>query len=274
LSEKWKELGSVTNAEEVRATLGEAEWAQRTTRRVKRSVWFPLAVFGALTMISAALCANDAIQPSNALSSFWLLAGPLGYAAVYAFYRRRELTVGVGDRNVAFVAAGIVLLLFTAQFAVDVHTYANGLSYSNLLSPATYLATWWFLAAAVAGLVVSLVVRRWGLAILAGFLVAASALLLSRAVLPEALFLGQSLLPNTLPVVVVALALLVLAGLQRSLWLGAVGLAVGGLAFLSGLYIIDNLFDALPHCGTDLLGIGVFMLVAAAGTGIVERARR
>jgi hypothetical protein len=267
-------VGSVTNAEEVRATLGEAEWAQRTTRRVKRSVWFPLVVFGALTMVSAALCVNDAFQPSNALSTFWLVAGPLGYAAVYGFYRRRELTLGVGDRHVAFVAAGIVLLLFTAQFAVDVRLVAPGLSYSHLLSPASYLGRWWFLAAAVAGLVVSLVVRRKGLAILAGFLAAASALLLSRFVLPEALFLGQNLLPNTLPVVVVVLALLVLAGLQRSLWLGVVGLAVGVLAVLSGLYIIDNLFDALPHCGSDLPGIGAFMVVAGAGAAVVERVRR
>ena len=43
---------------------------------------------------------------------------------------------------------------------------------------------------------------------------------------------------------------------------------------LSGLYIIDNLFDALPHCGSDLLGIGAFMVVAGAGAAVVERVRR
>jgi len=39
----------------------------------------------------------------------------------------------------------------------------------------------------------------------------------------------------------------------------------------SGLSIIDNLFDALPHCGYDLAGIGGFMVAAGLVAALWER---
>jgi hypothetical protein len=226
--------------------LAEADALRSRTRRARRSTWFPLVLFGTLTVLSAAFCSNDPISAGD--SRYWLLAGPLGYLAVYGFSRWRETHKGVGWDAGPYIATGLVMAVRSTGFA---WLFLGG------TGPVTI--------AALAVAVVAGMMRRP--------LVAAAALAIVIIAVVNSfvpiLFLGSVLEQNTAPVIGTAVALLVLATYERSIYVAAVAVVAGVLAGLSGLFIIDNLFDALPHCGADLSAIGGFMIVAGGvGVGI------
>jgi hypothetical protein len=239
----------------------EAHEILRSTRRLRRgiraqsrSVWFPLVLFGALVLASGAVCSND--PGSTRLNTlYWLVAAPLGYLAVYGYYRWRELRRGIGEEVRPYLAVGVTLALISTGFL------------AILLAPDA--------SAVVASVAIGVAVVSWLLhrpftAVVAALL---AAMALVNAQVPI-LFYGSVLEANTAPVIGVAIAMLVLAWLEQSAFLAAVALVVGIVAGLSGLSIVDNFFDVLPHCGADLAGIGGFMLACGAGAGIVAWARR
>jgi hypothetical protein len=90
---------------------------------------------------------------------------------------------------------------------------------------------------------------------------------------PAALVFGYQLVPSAAPVAAVAVGLLVLAVQVRSPWLSITAVTVGVLAVLSGLYIIDNFFNTLPHCSADMAGIGGVMLICAGIAAVADRRR-
>jgi len=266
--------------------LRDTESLRRRTRTARRSIWFPLVLLGGLVMGSAVVCSDDPIG-GGASGVYWAIAGALAYPATYLFYRWRSLRKGVSDGITPYIAVGLGLVALTLNFVVGVHRSAvavsgsggtSSLSYARIVSPARYLLSW-RVAVAVAILSGVFALLAWrggrrGPAILAASVGVVGILFATRLVLPEALFLGSSLLPNTLPIVVAGIALVVLAWIERSPTLGVTAIALGIAGILSGLSIIDNRFGATRGCAADLLGIGAFALISGVTAAVVEWRRR
>ena len=100
-------------ARQAAETLQHIEHLRRGTRATLASFWFPLVLFGVLTLASAVV-AWRAWGP--AVGAYWAVAGPLGGAVTAAYHRRRERALGVEGPWVAhaLTGAGIVVGCFLA----------------------------------------------------------------------------------------------------------------------------------------------------------------
>ena len=78
------------------------------------SVWFPLVIFGALTLVSAPVAALG----GAALGLYWLVASPLGLVLVWCrHYAGRSRRLGVarpGGHAIFAVGAGLAVCTFVA----------------------------------------------------------------------------------------------------------------------------------------------------------------
>jgi len=107
-----------------------AEHAGRTAREARRAFWFPLVVFGVITLLSSPLyrlppphgsSPRLISQPLGAVSLFaggwflrdpalvslfWVLALPFGYAATVVYYRDRARRRGIAAPVGSYVAVG------------------------------------------------------------------------------------------------------------------------------------------------------------------------
>jgi hypothetical protein len=93
-----------------------AQTQRRRARADLRAEWFPLLVFGVLTLVSAPLYAQQLAFGGWAFPwvyLYWLVAGSLGYVAVARYYRRREAELGIGSSIAPYVLVGLGLFLFT-----------------------------------------------------------------------------------------------------------------------------------------------------------------
>jgi hypothetical protein len=79
------------------------------------SVWFPLVVFGGLTLASAGAAASGG---GAALGVFWVVASPLGLVLVWRHYARRSRRIGI--------AAPGGHAMFALGAALAVGTFAAG----------------------------------------------------------------------------------------------------------------------------------------------------
>lgn len=187
--------------------LGETEAVRRATRSARGGVWFPLVLFGALTLLALPLYGGG--LGAFAADFFWMLAGPAGYVAVVMFHRRRETRTGVGAPILPYVIVGIALLLV-------------GMGLVGLPIP---------------------------------------------PVIPLAF---AHLSSGFGPLVAIALGLLVLAWVERSLSLALFALVQGTVAALAGLSIVNNplgLSGGTPQvANAAVIGLGL------VGAGLVARA--
>ena len=87
--------------------LDHVESLERRTRSLLQAFWFPLVVFGALTMASAVV---QWVWPGPAVGVYWAAAGLLGGAAVGRYYHARELRLGLSTPATPslLTAAGLV----------------------------------------------------------------------------------------------------------------------------------------------------------------------
>lgn len=84
--------------------LGEVERVRRRTRAEIGALWFPLVVFGALSLFSAPLNEVE-------LAIYWAVAAPIGVVLVSFFYYRRERSLGVESRLLpTAVAIGVIIV--------------------------------------------------------------------------------------------------------------------------------------------------------------------
>lgn len=97
------ELERRAGAEAAAAVLGDIEGIRRATRRDVQSFWFPLSLFGALTLASI---------PFTGVGSaiFWALAAPAAMVAVGAFYTRRERRLGLAGPSRPYVIASLAMV--------------------------------------------------------------------------------------------------------------------------------------------------------------------
>ncbi len=81
---------------------------RRRTRLSMSALWFPLVVFGSLTLVSAVVSWQVS---ADALGAYWLVAAPVGSVATSLFYRRRERRVGLEmPARPAVLAVAVILL--------------------------------------------------------------------------------------------------------------------------------------------------------------------
>ncbi len=97
--------------------LRQVEAVERRTRSLMQAFWFPLVVFGALTLASAPV---QWATSGAAIAVFWALAGPLGGAAVGWYYRSRELRVGLTVSPTPYIITAVGILAGT--FALPMFT--------------------------------------------------------------------------------------------------------------------------------------------------------
>lgn len=92
---------------EIEQTLEEIDGLRRTTRQTLQTFWFPLVVFGALTLASTPFYR---IGDGSAVGIFWMLAGPAGGIATGVHYGRREATVGLGRPAAAYIVVAVAMM--------------------------------------------------------------------------------------------------------------------------------------------------------------------
>jgi hypothetical protein len=86
----------------------EVDRLRSATRSQLSAMWWPLLVFGLLTLASAALIAGFG---ADALGVYWAVAGPLGGITVGAFYRNRERAIGVESPSLPYVLTALAVLI-------------------------------------------------------------------------------------------------------------------------------------------------------------------
>ncbi|MFN2502852.1 MAG: hypothetical protein ABR540_01215 [Acidimicrobiales bacterium] len=96
------------NKQEAADTLRHLESVQDQTRGELQAFWFPLVVFGALTLASAPFGLTGS---GGAVGLFWAFAGPAGGAAVGWYYHSREQRLGVARSAVPYVITAAALLV-------------------------------------------------------------------------------------------------------------------------------------------------------------------
>lgn len=282
--------------------LGDLEALRRRTRADRRGYAFPLFLFGALILLAPLTYVTYPWPPSDELFRvvdtgpfpqfvpsffqeqlahpdligwYWLLTIIGGLAATRWWYRRRAERLGVeGDTRPLFIVAGTALLGFlfisTLLAIASRDMVRNGL-YSTPGANLTLMAG---STAVAAGVLV------WGsrpgrserartVAAFAGGLFAAIAFAA----------LGVYLIHGFSALLVIAVALLVLARSERSVFLGVVGLLFTGLALLANLYNVENVFHDLGWATSNgqvlalqyLLAPGLVLLVGGAVAALARR---
>lgn len=95
------------NTQEVSAALASVDRVRERTRSDLRSSWFPLVLFGSLTVLSGIL--SLAYGPV-VFAPFWAVAGPLGGILTGAYYVRRQQRKGVLEPSARYVVLAVALM--------------------------------------------------------------------------------------------------------------------------------------------------------------------
>lgn len=141
--------------------LDEVTVVRSRTRTHLQSFWFPVTLFGAITLLSAPF---TLIGDGVGVAWFWSIAGPLGGALVGFYYHNRERRLGLGSpalpyvlTAVAMMAGAFVLPAFVtgpAQAVVSSYSIAIGYVVFGLLDRSKMLAAVGLVIAAVPTVVI------------------------------------------------------------------------------------------------------------------------
>src|SRR6185295_5042421 len=93
-----------TSPQDAANVLRHIESVGRQTRDLLRAFWFPLVVFGAITLASALV---QLAWPGAWVGLFWAVTGPLGGMAVGRFYRARELRLGLSRPALPYILTAV-----------------------------------------------------------------------------------------------------------------------------------------------------------------------
>lgn len=95
------------NSQDADAVLADTRSIRERTRSSLPGMWFPLVLFGALSLASAAVSWRDG---GAALGVYWLIAAPVGSIATTIFYRRAEHRIGL-EAPVLPTLVGVAVIL-------------------------------------------------------------------------------------------------------------------------------------------------------------------
>jgi hypothetical protein len=102
----WEAI--IMDANNAHDTIQEVGRVQRRTRASLDGLWFPLVLFGVLTILSAGVVA---VLDEAALALYWLVAGIGGGAACAWHAWRQEQSTGVGRSGTPYaVTAGLLIV--------------------------------------------------------------------------------------------------------------------------------------------------------------------
>lgn len=141
--------------------LDEVSHVRSRTRYHLQSYWFPVTLFGAITLLSAPF---TLIGDGAAVGWFWCVAGPSGGALVGYYYRNRELRLGVGSPALPYILTGVAMMAGAfllpafitgpAQASVSSFSIAIGYVVFGLLERSKMLVAVGFVIAAVPTVVI------------------------------------------------------------------------------------------------------------------------
>jgi hypothetical protein len=94
--------------EEATRALREVDALRRRTLSRRRSTWYPLVLFGVLSLGAAVACEAGG---DRAVALYWALAGPAGGIATGAYAYRRSLRVGVAPSPLPYVLTAVAILV-------------------------------------------------------------------------------------------------------------------------------------------------------------------
>ena len=138
---------TTSRADDPHALLASVERLRTRTRAAVRGAWFPLVVFGLITLATIPLYRRPFDYPSGGpfhsgpyttpyyaglpgarsqllAFAFWLVAAPLGYALCAVWYRRRARRLGLSFRWERWIVAGGGLFaLLVALYALPEHEF-------------------------------------------------------------------------------------------------------------------------------------------------------
>ena len=144
--------------------LRHVESVRNQTRDLLRAFWFPLVVFGAITLVSAGV---QWIWSGPAVGLYWAVAGTLGGVAVGRFYASRALRLGLSRPPGPYIATAVGI--FVCAFALPMLTHGDLQEVvSTFAVAAGYLAfawlerTGWLVGLAVLMAAIPLVVLATG----------------------------------------------------------------------------------------------------------------
>lgn len=90
------------------AVLAETRSIRTQTRSTMHAMWFPLVLFGVLTLASAGVSWRNGAE---ALGLFWLVAGPIGTVITFLFYWRWENRIGLdAPRFPSLFAVAVIVI--------------------------------------------------------------------------------------------------------------------------------------------------------------------
>ncbi len=169
--------------------LDEVTEVRSRTRTHLQSFWFPVTLFGVITLLSAPF---TLIGDGAGVAWFWCIVGPLGGALVGVYYRNREHRLGLGSpalpyvlTAVAMMAGAFLLPAFVtgpAQASVSSYSIAIGYVVFGVLERSKMLAAVGLVIAAVPTLVIAGDVANPGMvtALLTGAIMLASGMIRRR----------------------------------------------------------------------------------------------
>lgn len=149
---------------EAARTLTSIRATRKRTRADLRSYWYPLVVFGVLTLLSTPFFE---IWDGAGAGLYWLVAAPAGIAVVARHSRRRELSTGLAPAPRPYIVTAVCLVAacFALGFGGGIADEPDVANFGPPLAvAAAYLVYAWLersvllvvLACALAGLTVAL----------------------------------------------------------------------------------------------------------------------
>ena len=105
----------MSQQQDAEALLSQVEGVQRKTREDANPVWFPLILFGILSLASAPF---GFIEDGKGLGFFWIIAGPAGSALTGWYMTRHDRRLGLHKPGWAQLITAAALII-TAFAVVD-----------------------------------------------------------------------------------------------------------------------------------------------------------
>jgi hypothetical protein len=145
----------------------------RQVRQAQRGTWFPLLLFGVITLASLPLLVSShqaidcrALSPGRVCLAFspwsyvyWPLASVSAYSAVAVFYLYRARRRGVGARVRPYVLAGVIVASATTGVSVWLITH-HGAGYPSA-APSPAIRLLYRMVSPEAAIGLSLLVLAW-----------------------------------------------------------------------------------------------------------------
>jgi uncharacterized membrane protein YidH (DUF202 family) len=304
------------DSREATELLGTTARLTALTRKARQAFWFPLVLFGILTLGSVPLYAEPADfgglgsvrvfrrsffdiisapfagSGGHRISLYWLVSLPAAYIATALYYRRRAARTGVAGSVRPYVMTGAALLasLFLLSGEITRHlgffrTTVVGGNPVTSFSRATAIA--WLVVSTLAFVGTAIVAvmrkRRTGEAgqwwpyvvpVLGVFAVSVESAASYGLHLPDLLVVQGQFFRGTTPLLAIALGLFVLAWIERSIGLTAFCVAFSGVALMSNLYNIENIFFRFnvypPAPQVNVIVPGAMLLLAGIGFGVAH----